>query len=166
MKHFLLITLMILVPGVQAQNSRQVMELKPVGKPSSYVQQMAESLDSADSGALLESYLNSLLKANAINDRNQQPGEIAVLFTVRANQGGELVITRVEKDRQKRSLENRSLLVFGVGSVLDSGCSRKEQRCWVLYPDRNDRWLEISYAPTAIDELAKGIGLLIREMQR
>ena len=166
MRHFLTIILVFLAPLSLAQNSSNKMELKAVGKPSSYVQQMIESNHSLEPDVQLQSYLNSLLKANAIVERNPAKGEKALLYSVRANKGGELVITRVEKDDKGRLLENKSLLVFGVGSLLESGCSRHERRCWVLYPDRDERWLEIDYAPTAVQELTKGMGLLIREMQR
>ncbi|MGI9277208.1 MAG: hypothetical protein ACR2PT_20480 [Endozoicomonas sp.] len=166
MRQFLAMILVLLAPLSLAKDSQKRMELKPSGKPSSYVQQMIESNHSPEPGVQLQSYLNSLLKANAIVERNPSKGGKALLYSVRANKGGELVITRVEKDSKGRLLENRSLLVFGVGSLLESGCSRHEQRCWVLYPDRDERWLEIDYAPTAVQELAKGMGLLIREMQR
>ncbi|WP_153301549.1 hypothetical protein [Endozoicomonas arenosclerae] len=137
------------------------MELKPTEQPQSFVEQMKQSYDPAMADLVLESYLNSLLKANAI--KNQQS---SIEYTVKANREGELVVTRHQQQDKKLVRNNNTLTVYGVGHVLESECSRMEQRCWVFYPDRDERWLEIDYSPKAVKELAKGMGLLIKELQR
>ncbi|KEQ12595.1 hypothetical protein GZ77_19010 [Endozoicomonas montiporae] len=127
---------------------------------------MIDDSDKQVSGQELQAYLNSLLRANAIYDeaaRNEQP---TLHFSVKANQAGDLVVTRKTLEADKMVLENNTLKVYGVGYSLRSECSRSEQRCWVLFPNKNTRWMEISYAPKAVKELATGIGLLIKEMQQ
>ena len=75
--------------------------------------------------------------------------------------------TRSEQDRYGMQIGNRSLPVYGIHYELESGCSWQEQLCWVFYPSsREQRWLEIAYAPHVIGELAEGVSLLIRNLQR
>ena len=143
--------------------AKPVMELKPAEKTDSFVEQMQQSADPGLRDVVLESYINSLLKANSIGgpeDKNK------IAYSVRSYREGQLVVTREEQKEQGKLRRNLKLDVYGIGHSLDSDCSRNEHRCWVLYPNSRDRWLEIAYAPKAIKELEKGMGLLIRELQR
>ena len=143
-----------------------VSALKPEGKPTSYVRLMKDYSEAQVSGQELQAYLNSLLKANAIYDLNESLSQPALHYSVKANLAGDLVVTRKSIMSNRVMLENNTLKVYGVGYSLRSDCSRQEQRCWILFPDKNIRWMEISYAPRAVKELATGIGLLIKEMQQ
>lgn len=156
-----LLALLLLVP--LSSFAQKVMELKPEGAPATFVEQMQQSTDPALMDLMLESYLNSLLKANAIG---RKKGKDEISYVIRANRAGELVVTRSQQADKGVVKNNHSLKVYGVGYALKSDCSRVEQRCWVLYPNRDERWLEIDYAPKAAKELAKGMGLLIKELQR
>ncbi|MET4696323.1 hypothetical protein [Endozoicomonas lisbonensis] len=140
--------------------------LKPEGKPTSFVRLMKDDSGERVSGQELQAYLNSLLRANAIYDRTASDEQPSLYFSVKANQAGDLVVTRKLTQANRIVMENNTLKVYGMGYSLQSDCSRLEQRCWVLFPNRKTRWMEITYAPKAVKELATGIGLLIKEMQR
>ena len=160
MKTHTLTCLLLLPFAVQAQ---KVMELKPTEQPQTFVEQMQQNFDPAMADLVLESYLNSLLKANAIKDRVRKS---SIEYSVKANREGELVVTRQQQLEQGLVRNNNALTVYGVAHTLESNCSSIEQRCWILYPDKDERWVEIEYAPKAVKELAKGMGLLIKELQR
>ncbi|KEQ19362.1 hypothetical protein [Endozoicomonas numazuensis] len=139
------------------------MELKPTEQPQTFVEQMQQNYDPEMTDLVLESYLNSLLKANAIKERGKNS---FIEYSVKANREGELVVTRHQQLEQRLVRNNNTLTVYGVGHSLESECSSIEQRCWVFYPDKAERWVEIEYAPKAVKELAKGMGLLIKELQK
>ncbi|MRI32542.1 hypothetical protein EOPP23_06025 [Endozoicomonas sp. OPT23] len=143
--------------------AKKTIELQPTEPPATFAEQMQQQSDPAVRDVVLESYINSLLKANAIG-KARGKGEIS--YSVRGYREGQLVVTREEQKAQGNLKKNLNLKVYGVGHSLNSNCSRNEQRCWVLYPNSDNRWLEIAYAPKAIKELEKGMGLLIRELQK
>ncbi|UYM13949.1 hypothetical protein [Endozoicomonas euniceicola] len=156
----------LLLACLTALPARGAAILKPEGKPTSFVRLMKEDSGKRVSGQELQAYLNSLLRANAIYDRNAPDEQPSLYFSVKANQAGNLVVTRKLTQANRIVMENNTLKVYGIGYSLQSDCSRQEQRCWVLFPNQKTRWMEINYAPKAVKELATGIGLLIREMQQ
>ena len=172
--------LLILLSPIAIANSassniskKSVMELFSTEKSSSYVKQMSESMPTGKQSQTLQSYLNSLLKVNAIYDK-ENPGTYPMVFyKIQFNNEGKLLVTRNELDEKGRQIDIRSLSVYGISYELEYDCSWQEQLCWVIYPGKtkasaqqNERWLEISYAPDAISELVNGMGLLIKELQR
>ena len=163
MKRSFLIALITTLVALPVQSSSA---LKSEGKPTSFVRLMKESSGEQVSGQELQAYLNSLLKVNAIYDKAESLNRPALYYSVKANSAGDLVVTRKRVKSNRLMLENNTLKVYGIGYSLRSDCSRLEQRCWIFYPNKNTRWMEISYAPRAVKELATGIGLLIKEMQQ
>ncbi|OED42618.1 hypothetical protein ACH42_12145 [Endozoicomonas sp. (ex Bugula neritina AB1)] len=156
---------------LQKRSNHPVMELFSTGKSDSFVEQMRESLAENDQSKMLQSYLNSLLKVNAIYEKLGTAS--TVFYRVQFNDEGKLLVTRNELDDSRRQIDIRSLSVYGISYELDYDCSWQEQLCWVVYPGnkktnihKNERWLEISYAPEAINELANGMELLIKELQK
>ena len=149
------------------------MELFATEKSSSFVEQMREGLATSNQSKTLQSYLNSLLKVNAIYDMDKPATHPVVFYRVQFNSEGKLLVTRNELDDAGRQIDIRSLSVYGISYELEYDCSWQEQLCWVVYPGKtkasnrkNERWLEISYAPDAINELVNGMGLLIKELQK
>ncbi len=143
--------------------AKKLLELKSTEQPSTFVEQMQQQSDPAVRDIILESYINSLLKANPVQSNH---GREQITYSVRGYREGQLVVTREVHQAKGKLKKTTKLKVYGMGYSLDSSCSRNEQRCWVLYPNTDDRWLEIAYAPKAIKELEKGMGLLIRELQK
>ena len=155
--------------GFTLSSLGKTQELSPV-KTSSFVKQMTEKIVLPNQLEPLQHYLNSLLKANAVQNQTSSDNNPELFYRVNFNNEGRLIITRNEKDQFGMQSNIESLLVYGISSQLGYDCSWQEQRCWVTYPQNNEgkqgRWLEISYAPHAISELVDGMGLLIRELQK
>lgn len=154
-------------------STQPVIEIFSTGEKHSFVKQMREGLSTADQSKTLQSYLNSLLKVNAIYDKENPATSSTVFYRVQFNNEGKLLVTRHEMDQSGRKIDIRGLSVYGINAELKYNCSWQEQLCWVLYPEnqkanphKNERWLEISYAPNAINELVNGMGLLIKELQK
>jgi hypothetical protein len=157
----ILFSLLLILPSMTF--AQKVMELKPSEKPDTFVELMNQNYDPALADLVLEEYLNSLLKANSLSS---VPGEPEISYSLKANREGALVVTRLQQLDKGLVRNNKSLSVYGIGYALESQCSRTERRCWVFHPNRDERWVEIAYAPKAVEELAKGMGLLIKELQK
>ena len=180
MKTLISALLILLTPFALATSSspdkvsnQPVLELVATEKSDSFVKQMREGLAVKNQSRTLQSYLNSLLKVNAIYDKEKSVPQPVVFYRVQFNNEGKLLVTRNELDDSGRQIDIRSLSVYGISYELEYDCSWQEQLCWIMYPGSkkssshsNERWLEISYAPNAINELVNGMGLLIRELQK
>ncbi|WP_257265138.1 hypothetical protein [Endozoicomonas sp. ONNA2] len=133
----------------------------------SFAKQLTANTDGPGRKQALQNYINSLLKAHAVYGRNESQ-KPTMVYQIHANQEGTIVATRSEQGRYGMQIANKSLPVYGIHYELESDCSWQEQLCWVFYPSshQRERWLEIAYAPHAIGELAEGVSLLIRNLQK
>ena len=95
MKVIMCLVLLIASSGLRAG---KVVEFKPTEKTDSFVEQMQQSSDPAVRDVVLESYINSLLKAHAIG---LQEGRNTVSYSVRSYREGQLVVTREEQKAEK-----------------------------------------------------------------
>ena len=152
--------------------SKPVMELVATEKSLSFVERMKEELTGTNQTETLQSYLNSLLKVNAIYNKKTLGEKPALFYRIQFNNEGKLQVVRNAMNGQGQQMAIRSLSVYGLSHELESDCSWREQLCWMLYPGaehaqkESRRWLEISYAPEAMSELVNGMGLLIKELQK
>ena len=165
---------MIKIKGTPAAGQTQLQqrhayELSPA-QPNTFVKQMKSKIISSNQLKHLQGYLNSLLKVNAVLNKTSTEAIPEMFYRVYFNDEGRLSVSRNKRDRFGLQSNIDSLSVYGINTRLEYDCSWREQRCWVTYPQNNEgkqgRWLEISYAPHAIGELADGMGLLIRELQK
>ncbi len=146
-----------------------IIEYFPTQVTDSFVEQMSASLPEKDQSRSIQTYLNSLLKVNAVYEKGIEKASPSLLFRIQAGRDGKLIVTRSEQRSGRALIGKRSLSVYGMSRQLKSDCSWQEQLCWVLFPEgqpNNERWLEISYAPQAVTELVNGMSLLIRKMQQ
>lgn len=178
MKRWLLLSLPVVFPILAIANSSKLtttalysnkegLSIIATEEPSSFARQITANILDQDRKQVLENYVNSLLKANAVYNNNQKVPRL--VYQIQTNREGKIIATRSEQRKYGVQMGNRSLPVYGINYQLKSDCSWQEQRCWVFYPSankQNERWLEIAYAPHAIGELTEGISLLIRSLQK
>ncbi len=183
-KNWLLLSLSVVFPIIAIANGNKLtttalysnkegQSIIATEEPSSFAGQITANIPQKDRKQVLENYVNSLLKANAVYSTIDNNKDIiqapTLIYQIQANREGKIIATRSEQGKYGIQIGNRSLPVYGINYQLESGCSWQEQLCWVLYPSTNnqkERWLEISYAPRALSELTEGVSLLIRSLQK
>ncbi|KEI70047.1 hypothetical protein [Endozoicomonas elysicola] len=150
-------------------SNKEGMKVIATEESDSFARQITANIPNQNRKQILENYINSLLKANAIYSLGNSNKEPRLIYQVHASREGVIIATRSEQDKYGVQIGNKGLPVYGINYELESDCSWQEQLCWVFYPSpsqQKERWLEISYAPHAIGELMEGVSLLIRSLQK
>lgn len=150
-------------------SNKEGIKITVTEEPGSFARQITTNTPDQDRKQVLENYVNSVLKANAIYSHGNNKSKPQLIYQIQTNEDGQIIATRSEQGKYGVKTGNRSLPVYGISYQLEYDCSWKEQLCWVFYPSANqqkERWLEIAYAPHAISELTEGVSLLIRSLQK
>lgn len=124
-----------------------------------------KSITSQKSYLILQNKINSLLKENAIFERHRV-AEPTLVYSIRADHGGTLIITRSEHGMEGMQTYSYNIAVNRIPTQLNTNCSFQEQRCWLKHPLNNSRWLEINYNEKATEILTANMTMLIKEMQK
>jgi hypothetical protein len=156
----------VATPVVIAENA--LPEIESAERETWEQQLMALYLVDSAPEALLE-HINAILAAHVyvpskIKDLSRRQG---VHYQLSTGEGGVILVQETHyADDGKAGFTSNRVPVFGVNPYLRSACEFERSLCWVAHPARPDeQWLTIAADQTALHELTRSLGYLIRSLQ-